>query len=401
MKSEKLLIYNAQICLRDSIINGCVLVENGIIKEVTSNIENITYDNEKVNIYDMKGRYLLPGFVDIHCHGGAGSSFMDCNDQDIKNVLSYYLKKGTTTIFPTSVSCDDKEIIEFLESYGGFIKRNNYYIKMLGGCHLEGPYLSEEKAGAQARSKCRSVDLHFAKKVIDKYPHIKRWTIAPEKDEKYRLAYLLKNRNIVISAGHTDVLYKQMKESFDNGYSHITHLYSGMNSLTFIKGMRKAGAVEAALIDPNVTVEIIADGIHLPYPFIELVYKLKGSDKIAIVTDGMRGTGTKGERSILGSRETGQEVILEDGVAKLPDCSSLAGSITPLNEMFRKLIYNTSIPFIDIVRMCSYAPACIMNIQDSVGEIKENHIANFIDMDSQFNVVNVIYDGTILNESAN
>lgn len=396
MNSSKLLISNAKICLKNSIIDGSVLIENGKICEVFSESDYLLYHNEKIDIYDMKGRYLLPGFVDIHCHGANGSSFMDCNKLDFENILSYYLKKGTTTIFPTSLACDDEQLILFLKTYESFFKENSYYNVMMGGCHLEGPYLSTEKAGAQVPSKCKEVDFIFAQYILNKYSHIKRWTIAPEKDQNYCLANMLKKKEIITSAGHTCALYREMKEAFKNGYTHMTHLYSGMNSMIYIEGLRQPGAVEAALLDSDVTVELIGDGIHLPYPFIEIVYRIKGADKIAIISDGMRGTGTKKQKSILGSRKTGTKVILKNGVAMLPDYSSLAGSITPLSDMFRGLVDNTSIPFEDIVKMCSYSPACIMNIQNIVGEIKKGCVANLIDMDDKLNIVNVIYNGMIV-----
>lgn len=396
MKSRKLLICNAKIFLKNKIMHGNVIVENGKIKEIVSQLNNLENHYKEDIVYDMKGRYLLPGFVDIHCHGGNNSSFMDCEESDFENILSYYLKHGTTTIFPTTLSSDDQQLILFLDTYENYIKKNSYYKKMMGGCHLEGPYLSIEKAGAQLQSKCKEVDFSFAVDVINKYLCIKRWTIAPEMDIKYKLSTLLRERKIVVSAGHTKVLYEEMQEAFKNGYTHMTHLYSGMNSMIYVDSFRKAGAVEAALLDPDITVELIADGIHLPYPLIEIVYKIKGPDKIAIITDGMRGTGTKGQKSVLGNRKTGIKVIIKKGVAMLEDYSSLAGSITPLNKMFLGLVNNTSIPIIDIVKMCSYSPACIMGIQNTVGLIQPDYIANFIDMDNNWNVINVIYNGMIV-----
>lgn len=393
------MIENAKIVSNNTITKGSILIENEKIIAIYTNNDDIARYKCLCNtIHDAKGHWIVPGLVDIHCHGGNNSSFMDCTFYDFKNVLQFFLKHGTTSIFPTSLSCDNEQLVDFLNVYRDYLHyENDTALKsMLKGVHLEGPFLSTKNAGAQSKDHCRRPVIHDIQNYLEKYPFIKRWTIAPEVDDDYRLAHYLTDHNVLVSAGHTNVLYDDMLLAFNNGYSHITHLYSGMNSLVYVNGLRKAGAVEAALLAKDVTVEIIADGIHLPYPFIELVYKLKGSDNIAIITDAMRGTGTQGFKSILGNRYTGTHVILEDGVAKLPDHTSLAGSITTLIEMVRRLENHTTIPFSDIIKMCSYTPAKIMNIHNEVGLIEIGYKADFLELDDSLNIFSIMKNGIFI-----
>ena len=160
-----------------------------------------------------------------------------------------------------------------------------------------------------------------------------------------------------------------------------------------VNGLRNAGAVESALLNNHVSVEIICDGIHLPYPFVNIVYQMKGSDNIAIVSDAMRATGTKYKSSILGNRQSGIPVIIDDGVAKLPNGSSLAGSVTSLLEMFQKMIRNTKIPLLEIIKMFTYTPAKIMNIHNSIGMIAPGYIADIVELDDEYNLIAVIKNG--------
>ena len=400
MKTHSLLlISNANIVLENKIIRGTLLIQSGKIFEILSTKDDISKYNEyNFYYYDAKGHWIIPGLVDIHCHGGNNSSFMDCTFDDFNNILQFYLKQGTTSIFPTSLSCDDASLVDFLQAYNDYsqMANNLEYKSMLKGVHLEGPFLSTKNAGAQPKVHCRKPEVIKASNLLRQYPFIRRWTIAPEIDADYKLAEFLFKNKVLVSAGHTDVLYADMCHAFNHGYTHMTHLYSGMNSLVYIDGLRRAGAVEAALLTQDITVELIADGIHLPYPFIELVFKLKGADNIAIITDAMRGTGTKEKNSILGNRINGTPVILENGVAKLPDHTSLAGSITTLIDMLRRLSTNTKIPFVDIVKMCTYTPARIMNIHNSVGLIKKGYIADLIELDNQLNIINIIKNGKFI-----
>lgn len=401
MKTHSLLIKNARIVVNNTVVYGSIKIDDGIITEISPVNKTAMkkwIKNNYENSYDTCGHWIIPGFLDIHCHGANNSSFMDCTYDDYKNILDFFLHKGTTSIFPTSLSCEDDLLYSFLNMYTDYLSiESDMNLKsMLQGVHLEGPFLSLSKAGAQSKSHCKKSDITLVKELVDKYPIIRRWTIAPEVDSGYQLATYLLSKKVLVSAGHTDALYENMCAAIKNGYTHMTHLYSGMNSLVYIDGLRKAGAVEAALLANDVSVEIIADGIHLPYPIIEIVYKLKSADNIAIISDAMRATGTTDTSSILGNRITGTPVILEDRVAKLSDRSSLAGSISTQIDMFRGLVTNTDIPFTDIVKMFTITPARIMGINNTIGSIEVGCAADFIELDENLEIVNVFKGGNIV-----
>lgn len=397
MRDNITFISNAKIVTMDKIIVGSIEIKNGHISDIYETVEQraVNARSKAKMVFDANQHYILPGFIDIHCHGGNGSSFMDLTEEDFMKVIDYHHHQGVTTLFPTSLSCSNEELIAFLQMYMHVKKNNQEMADILAGVHLEGPYLSKSKAGAQAVRWCTPPDMRFIKHLVSSYSDIKRWTLAPEVDSEFSAATYLMNHNVLVSAGHTDILFDDMMEASKHGYKHMTHLYSSMNSLVYVDGLRRAGAVEAAFLNPDLTVELIADGIHLPYPFIELVYRLKGSDRIAIITDAMRGTGTTQSCSVLGNRQTGTPVILENGVAKLTDRTSLAGSITSLLSMFRRLVKNTTIPFIDIVKMCSLTPAQIMGISQKVGSIEIGKIANLIELDDELRLRSVFQNGIL------
>lgn len=395
MSTRSYKLSNARIATNSRIVSGSLLIKDEKIDRIITNIDPNYFSrlDDKITDISVNNHLLIPGFIDIHCHGGHGSSFMDCSMDDFDNILSFYLKRGTTTIFPTSMSCDNELLISFLDTYDMYMKSKGLYGCMLRGVHLEGPYLSVQNAGAQDKKFCTTPDMEFVRIIIQKYPFIKRWTIAPEMDINYDLAHYLCKNNVLVSAGHTTLLYNEMCEAFNNGYRHMTHLYSGMNSLVYMNGLRYAGAVESALLNNHVSVEIICDGIHLPYPFVNIVYQMKGSDNIAIVSDAMRATGTNHKSSVLGNRQNGIRVIIDDGVAKLPNRSSLAGSVTSLLEMFQKMIRNTKIPLLELIKMFTYTPAKIMNIHDSVGRIAPGFIADLMELDDDYNLIAVVKNG--------
>ncbi len=402
MSTRSYKLSNARIATNSRIISGSLLIKDEKIDRIITDFDSNYFgrSDDKITEISVNNHLLIPGFVDIHCHGGHGSSFMDCSINDFNNILSFYLKRGTTTIFPTSMSCSNELLIDFLDTYDMYLKSNSLYGCMLRGVHLEGPYLSITNAGAQEKKFCTTPDMGFVKKIIQKYPFIKRWTIAPEMDINYDLVHYLCENNVLVSAGHTSLLYNEMCEAFNNGYHHMTHLYSGMNSLVYVNGLRNAGAVESALLNNHVSVEIICDGIHLPYPFVNIVYQLKGSDNIAIVSDAMRATGTKHKSSVLGNRQSGIPVIIDDGVAKLLNGSSLAGSVTSLLEMFQKMIRNTKIPLLEIIKMFTYTPAKIMSINNSIGLIAPGYIADLLELDDDYNLIAVVKNGKYIKSNS-
>jgi N-acetylglucosamine-6-phosphate deacetylase len=206
----------------------------------------------------------------------------------------------------------------------------------------------------------------------------------------------MRSHGILPSIAHTDALYDDVLEAFENGYTHVTHLYSCMNGVTRRNASRYAGVVEAAYLMEEMTVEIIADGIHLPPPLLKLVYKIKGPDKIALITDAMRAAGMPPGESILGSRTNGLKVIVEDGVAKLPDRSAFAGSVATADRLVRNMVTLAEVPLCDAVRMMTSTPARIANMAHRKGSLLQGMDADIIIFDENVKVNMTMVEGRIV-----
>lgn len=384
-------LINAKVITSKGVSNNkCVVVGNEHIIYVGDDTKHMQCDT-----IDLKGNYVSAGFIDLHVHGGAGSSFMDYDQISFKKVVKYHEKQGTLNLMPTSLTAANNEIYRFLELYTQ-MKSNDSVKDSLLGVHMEGPFLSTNKCGAQDGLFCTKVDVDECQKYLDKCSDIKRMTIAPEMDEGFQLAHYLRERNISVSAGHTDCLYETMTKALNSGYDMITHMYSSMNGITMINGFRNAGAIEAILLNDDVCVELIADGKHLPAPIIELVYKLKGKDNIIFVSDAMRATGTDAKESYIGKKIESNKVIIEDGVAKMKERKCLGGSITPLNKMVEFVYKNSNISLSDIVTMVTETPAKKMGVINELGSISAGKYADIIVFDEDIEILVSIKRGKII-----
>jgi N-acetylglucosamine-6-phosphate deacetylase len=192
---------------------------------------------------------------------------------------------------------------------------------------------------------------------------------------------------------HTDATYEEAYEALRNGYSLLTHFYSAMSGVTRKNAFRFAGVIEAGYLHDELDVEIIADGIHLPAPLLKLICKIKGPDRTALITDAMRGAAMPEGKSILGNKYTGLPVIIEDGVAKLPDRSSFAGSVATADRLVRTMLANTESPLVDVIRMITTTPARIMMLDDQIGSLKKGMDADVLIFDENIHVKEVIIKG--------
>ena len=210
------------------------------------------------------------------------------------------------------------------------------------------------------------------------------------------LGRYLQSKNILPAIAHTDAIYEEVLEAFENGYTLITHLYSAMSGVTRRNAFRYAGVIESAYIIDEMDVEIIADGIHLPPPLLKLVFKIKGADRIALITDAMRAAGMPEGESILGSLHNGLNVIVEDGVAKLPDRTSFAGSVATAIRLLKTMVLMADVPLIDAVKMLTSTPARILNILDKKGELIPGKDADIVIFDKNFTIQTTIIKGKVV-----
>lgn len=382
---SSLLIKNANVVLPDEVKLTSVLIEDGIISA-------IGYQGKADREIDAKGNYLLAGFIDIHVHGGGGADFMDATPEAFETAVKSHLEHGTTTLLPTAMTATESDLTEFLNAFKEF-KSKSEYSALTPGVHLEGPYFSGANAkssGAQPSGLLRLPDeaeMNRLLKVAD--GDILRWDAAPELEGSEMFTRKCKENNIICSIAHSAATSEEAQKGIDNGFSHITHFYNAVT--TYRKEGQKvlAGVVEAAYLNENVTVELICDGRHIPRDILRLALKIKGTEKVSAITDGMRIAGTDLQNGKLGSLKNGTDVIVDDTVAKLPDMSSYAGSIATMDRCFRVLVKDYGIDIVTASKMLSKAPSNILGF-DNKGSIEIGKDADLVVFDNDFKLRNVI-----------
>lgn len=323
---SRLLIKNARAVLPNEVKLTDILIEN-------EKIACIGYSGAADEVLDIEGNYLLSGFVDIHVHGGGGADFMDATPQAFETAVKTHLKHGTTTLLPTAMSATEADLGDFLKAFADF-KESSAYGEVTPGVHLEGPYFSGANAkssGAQPSGLLRLPDEEEINRLLKLADgNILRWDAATELDGCDMFARKCKENGIICSIAHSAATSEEAQKGIDNGFSHVTHFYNAVTTYHKVDQKVLAGVVEAAYLNDSVTVELICDGKHIPRDILRLALMIKGADKVSAITDGMRISGTDSTSGKLGSLNNGTDVIVDDGVAKLPDMSSYAGSIATI-----------------------------------------------------------------------
>jgi len=296
---------------------------------------------------------------------------------------------------PTTLTSSKEALQQTLDVYESARQQNTNGAQFLG-LHLEGPYLAMNQRGAQDPRYIRDPDPEEYKEVLSRSASIKRWSAAPELTGAIAFGKYLTSKGVLPAIAHTDAVYEQVQEAFENGYSLITHLYSAMSGVTRKNAYRYAGVIESAYIIDEMDVEIIADGIHLPPPLLKLVYKIKGADRTALITDAMRAAGMPEGESVLGNLQNGLKVIVENGVAKLPDRSSFAGSVATTDRLVRTMVSMADVPLVDAVRMLTSTPARILNVSERKGALVAGKDADIVLFDADINIQMTIIKGKIV-----
>ncbi|MDQ6478651.1 N-acetylglucosamine-6-phosphate deacetylase [Dyadobacter sp. LHD-138] len=385
-------IFNGKILTPHRIIsNGCVIIENGIIREVSE--KNI--DVPEAKEVDAHGKYIAPGFIDLHIHGGGGADFMDGTEEAFLTIAETHAQYGTTAMVPTTLTSEKEDLLKTLDLYEIANKKNTKGAQFLG-MHLEGPYFAMSQRGAQDPRYIRDPNPAEYQEVLAHSSSITRWSAAPELKGAIEFAKYLKSKGVLAALAHTDAIYEEVLEGFENGYTLATHLYSGMSGVTRKNAFRYAGVIESAFIIDAMDVEIIADGIHLPAPLLKLIMKIKGADRIALITDAMRAAGMPEGNSVLGPLKTGLKVIVEDGVAKLPDRSSFAGSVATADRLVRNMIHMADVSLLDAVKMISLTPARIMKVDNRKGSLVAGKDADIVIFDENINIEKTIVNGHVI-----
>ncbi|GAB3514976.1 N-acetylglucosamine-6-phosphate deacetylase [Emticicia fontis] len=385
-------IVNAQVITPHEILeNATLVVKDGKIDGVFTN----TVDIEEAHTIDAEGNFVSPGFIDIHLHGGGGYDFMDNTIKAFQQIAITHARYGTTAMIPTTLTSTKENLIKTLETYE-LTTKTQYKGACFLGVHIEGPYFAMSQRGAQDPKYIRLPDAGEYNEILNRFPFITRWSAAPELPGAIEFGKALTKNHIIAAIAHTEALYADVIKAQEVGYSLMTHLYSGMVGVTRKEGFRYAGTVESAFLIDDMDVEVIADLKHLPAELLRLVYKIKGSDRMALITDAMRAAGTNVSTSKLGSLEDGLDVIVEDGVAKLPDRLSFAGSVATTDRLLKNLVESVGVSIMEAIKMLTVTPARIMKVQNSKGKIEKGFDADLVIFDKDFEIRSTIVGGDIV-----
>lgn len=388
----KTAIVNGRLVLPYGVREGSILIEDGRIADVTIGQSPSPSDAE---VIDAGGRYVSPGFIDMHTHGAGGYDFMDGTVDDIYGACRAHLEHGTTTILPTSMTSTKESLFDFIGLFNSVELVKDGCPEILG-LHLEGPYFAASQCGAQDPRYLRNPSPDEYERVLEMTDRIRRWSFAVELPGSDRFLSVLKKHGILSSAAHTDADCHQIFNAFANGVELMTHFYSCMATVRRVNAYRVAGAIEAGYLLDDMYVEIIADGCHLPPELLKLIYKVKGSDRICLITDSMRAAGMPDGEYWLGQIGKGVKCIKEDGVAKLPDRSAFAGSVATTDRLVRNMVKLADVPLYEAVKMATLVPAHLLRVDDRKGVLAEGRDADILIFDDNVDISGIILRGKVI-----
>ncbi len=361
---NKILFKNATLVLSNTALeNANLLVADGKIADF--GVKDI--NAEDARIIDLKGDWLTPGLIETHAHGGGGYDFMDGTEEAFVGIAKHHNEHGVTSILATTLAGETAETENTLKMFCE--TQNKIKTCNMLGVHLEGPYFSMAQKGAQDPKYIKDPD----KKELDlflSYGCVKRVSMAPELNGAMETGRYLADKGIIVSAAHTNASFDTIEEASQNGFSLMTHLYSGMSGVHVADCKRHAGAIEAGLYLDALYAETICDGVHLPDGILRLIYKCKGRNKIILTSDASRGAGLpEGTIIKLGSLVNGQEVLIKNGVANMPDMKAFAGSVASGDRLLRTELKAVGIPMWEVIGMASENPARLLGIDNRKGKI--------------------------------
>lgn len=379
------IIKGPKIYTKDAILeNSAIEIQDGKIKNIGIGFSNTS------NILEFPSNWhLIPGMIDMHIHGAAGADTMDATEQALDTISSVLVKEGVTSFLAATISEESEAIENALTTVANYVRNKKEITGAeILGINLESSFLSAEKCGCQNAN-------YFVAPSIDLFKHwqelannlIKIVTIAPELDNALEFIKYLHESQIIASLGHSNATYEEAVAAIAAGGSQATHIFNAMRSIHH----REPGIVTAALLSDKISTEIIADGVHVHPAILQLIYKLKGADKIILVTDGMRAKYLKDGIYEYG----GEQVIVKDNTAKLAD-GILAGSVLKMDAAFRNMLKFTDCTLKDAIKMTSENPAKQLNIFDRKGSIAVGKDADLVILDENLQVRKTVIKGQIL-----
>lgn len=353
--------------------DGSVVIRDNKILEVT----NCDLAIIGATIIDAKGMYIVPGGIELHAHGGGGRDFMEGSEDAFREAVNAHMMHGTTSIYPTLSSSTIPMIREAAATTEKLMAEKDSPVL---GLHLEGHYFNMKMAGGQLPENIKNPDPNEYIPLLEETNCIKRWDAAPELPGAMQFGKYITSKGILASVGHTQAEYDDILSAYDVGYTHATHFYNAMPGFHKRREYKYEGTVESIYLIDDMTVEVVADGIHVPPTILRLVHKVKGVERTCLITDALACAASNSDTAF------DPRVIIEDGVCKLADHSALAGSIATMDRLIRTMVQKAEIPLEDTIRMISETPAKIMGIYDRKGSLQRGKDADILILDKDLEV---------------
>lgn len=373
------------------IMRGEVLISGEIIERVgpPEEMRGVLADQ----VIDVKGKYISPGFIDVHVHGGGGHEVMSCDSDEIVQMCSAHSRYGTTSIVPTTLATPIPQLKAAMDA----VRKAKEHCRNCNilGIHLEGPFLSPKQAGAQEPGSLIEPKTDIVQELLDYWDGIQIMGAAPEIQGGMELGKELMKRGIVASIAHSDATYDQVMTAVECGYHDVTHIYSGCSMMHREGPFRVAGVVEAGLYTDALTTQVIADGKHLPPSLLKLIYKCKGADKIILITDGLAQSAGCGREGDVFIQQNGVETILEDGVMKLMNRKAFAGSIATMSRAVRTMVTLADVTLTEAVQMATVNPAKLVGAK-SKGVLVPGNDADLVVFDDNIDIEYTITRGKVV-----
>ncbi|MCR4577808.1 MAG: amidohydrolase family protein [Clostridiales bacterium] len=387
----KTVIRGAHVILPSAVRDTQVIVLDGAVLDITDHYDPRPGDR----LIDAEGLYLCPGFVDIHVHGGGGYSLNSGSQDAAINMALAHAKKGTTSLLPTTLAAPMPQLLGAISAAKAASRKKTGPTVL--GVHLEGPCLNPLQSGAQAPGSLlipRETDLS---PLFEAWPEgLKMMGAAPELDGGMELGDELVRRGITASIAHSNATYYEVQEAVKHGYCDVTHLYSSCSGLIRVNSYRIPGLIEAGLNLDELTVQVIADGKHLPLELLKLIYRCKGAEKIELITDGLEFSASELKEGTVYRQENGVETVYEDGVMKLLSRQAFAGSVATLHRCVGNMV-KAGVPLPEAVRMASENPARRIGA-DRKGRIALGCDADLVLLDKELAPVWVMARGKVITD---
>ena len=386
-----MILTNARLISPDGIRDGLeVVVEEGKIAEIRPPAPRLRRTGEQTrtsskDVVDLDGNYLAPGFIDLHVHGALGRDTMDSSAEAFRTICDFHARDGTTSVLLTTATAPLENIVDVLKA----VRDYRSPISAVAGVHLEGPFISKAKCGAQRAEFIQDPSPGGVRQLLEYADVIKRVTIAPELPGALEAIESFRTHGVSVSGGHSDAWDEDVRAAFDRGMRSATHTFNCMSNARRRGVCRVAGLLEFALSEPKISCELIADGHHVSPTLMRMLYRAKGTGGICLVTDATAGAGLpEGSRFSL----FGNECLVEGGVCLLADRSALAGSASRMIDLVRTMVQKVDVPLHEAVAMATRNPARAIGLEKK-GQLTVGADADFVVLSPELEVLRVSVGG--------